>query len=284
VLAACTSAPAPGGAATAPSPSPSATASGSGDMTASIVQYRRDVAQRLVKIKIANGSGEDVQITLVRATLPGYETAPGRVRTTRLAAGKRADMPTQLGTPTCDAPISGTPTATVQIVSEGGRTTRATVPITDERDLIERIRAHDCAVERVKAAVDITVSDTWRQIGEGADAAVSGHVTMALRPGGGSARVTNLDSGLLLRVESGGPSGDDDATYTVDERRPRMEWDVELVGGRCDAHAVAEANSLVALNFWISVRDEEPAPVRWAPSADTLRVMVDALLERCESR
>ncbi|HSK96878.1 MAG TPA: hypothetical protein VK891_09705, partial [Euzebyales bacterium] len=252
MLAGCTSPSPAGGAATSPSPageaamapSPSPSATASVDLTASIVQYRRDVAQRLVKIKIANGSDQDVQITLERATLPGYETAPGRVRTTRLFAGRRVDMPTQLGAPACDTPLSGTPTATVQIVTEGGQTTRATVPITDERGLIERVHAHDCAIERVKAAVDITVSDTWQQVGSGADAAVTGHVVMALRPGGGSARITNLDSGLLLRVESGGPRDDDDPTYTVDERKPRMEWDVELVGGRCDAHAVAEANSL----------------------------------------
>jgi hypothetical protein len=106
-----------------------------------------------------------------------------------------------------------------------------------------------------------------------------------LRPGGGSARVADLDAGILLRVVTGRPNPNaTDAIYMVDADQPRAEWDVELVGARCDGHAIAESQRLMALTFWVSVDGGEAAPLRRPPTVEGYNTMVAALLERCEHR
>jgi hypothetical protein len=279
VLAACSTAR-PSGSASPASPSP-AFSRPPADLTATVVQYRRDAPRRIVQIKFSNASSEDFEITLLGAALPGYEVAPGGVRTNPLKAGRRVDLPVKLGAATCDSTPSETPSAMLQLVSDGGSATRIRVPITDDDGLIERVRQRDCNVQRVEAAVDVELSDSWEQTGTGEDAAVLGHVTVALRPGTDSVRITRALAGELLGVEVLTPDGDRALPFELNAPQARADLDLQVIGTRCDGHAVAEAKRLIAFSFWVSVDGEPEAVLRLEPDVDGLHTLVAALLERC---
>jgi hypothetical protein len=279
VLAACSGGQ-PSGSTPSSSPSP-AVSRAPADLSATVVQYRRDAPRRIVQIKFANASSEDMEITLLGATLPGYETAPGGVRTNPLRAGRRVDLPIQLRAARCGSTPSQTPSATLQLVSDGGSNTRVRVPITDDAGLIERVRERDCAVQRLRAAVDITLSETWEQTGSGEDAAVLGHITVELRPGTDSVRITNAIAGELLGLEVRTPDGDPALPFELDAQRAKADLDLLVIGTRCDGHAVAEAKRLMAFSFWVSVDGEPPVVLRLEPDDAGFQTLVDALLERC---
>jgi len=283
VLAACTTTP--DAADTAPSPSTGATAAATApppdDLTASVLQYRKDAPKRVVQIKLANGSSEDYEITLLDATLPGYSTSPGQVRTSSLRAGRRVDLPRQLGRPECGRRPSGSASATVQVVYDDGGTARATVPVVDDDGLLQRLWRYECDVERVEAAVDVTLSDTWRAEGSGKDAAVVGGVTVALRPGTRSVRITDAIAGELLGVTVRTPQGEPAIPLELDADRPRAELELDVIGTRCDGHAIAEAQRLIRFSFWVSVDGDPAVVIRRSPDEEGLRTIVDALLERC---
>lgn len=252
-------------------------------LTATVVQYTRDRPARVVQVKLANTSAHALDVTLLEPHLHGFVSADAPARTSHLKPERRVDVPVALGRPACDAPARGRSAVVVRAETADGVSVERSVPIDDADGLLERVHKLDCDVVHVEEAVDITVADTWERIGEGGDAAVSGRVSMALRPGGGSVRVADLDAGLLLRVTSGRPEpGDTDQTYLVDADRPRTQWDIELAGARCDGHALAESRRLMALTFWVSVDGAEPVPVRRSPDDDGYNTMVAALLERCE--
>lgn len=251
-------------------------------LTATVVQYTRDRPARVVQVKLANTSDDALDVTLVEPRLHGFATAEPPQRTSHLEPDRRVDVPVALGRPSCDTPAQGRSEVVVRGTTADNVSAQRSVPIDDEDGLLERAHELDCAVERVEAAVDITVADEWQRIGDGADAAVLGHITMTLRASSGSAQVADLDAGLLLRVASGPEPDSTDMTYTVDAEQPRTEWDIELVGARCDGHAVAESRRLMALTFWVSVDGAEPVPLRRSPDVDGYNTMVAALLDRCE--
>lgn len=266
-----------------PSPAPARTGHAVDGLTATVVQYTRDRPARTVQVKLTNASGDELDVTLTEPRLRGFAAASAPDRTSHLQPDRRVDVPVALGEPFCDAPADGRSEVVVRGTTVDGVSVERSVPIDDEDGLLERVHEHDCAVLRVEEAVDLMVADTWEQVGEGADSAVVGHVTMALRPEGGVVRVDDLDAGLLLGVASGRPEpGGTDPTYMVDADRPRTEWDIELVGARCDGHAVAESRRLMALTFWVSVDGAEPVPLRRAPDVDGYNTMVAALVERCD--
>lgn len=281
VLAGCATGSQPRSAATARPSNDSSWAPPPADLTATVVQYRKDAPQRVVQIKFSNGGGEALEITLLRATLPGYETMPGRIRTNPLKAGRRVDLPTRLGAPTCDRPVSGTPTATLRVVSERGQTTQTTVPIADDDGLLERLRRYDCDVERVEAAVDLELSDTWQKVGAGRDTAVRGRLTASLRPGTRSMRITDAIGGELLGLTVLTPEGDPALPVELEGELARADLDLDVVGSRCDGHAVAESQRLMRFSFWVSVDGEPPVVIRRSPDVAGYRTLVAALLERC---
>lgn len=254
-------------------------------LTATVVQYTRDRPAHVVQVKVENTSNAAVDVTLIEPGLRGYDAAQPPDQVSHLEAGRRVDFPVALGEPSCDAPARGGSEVLIRATTADGTSMRHSLPIDDTDGLLRRAHERDCAVAGVEAAVDITVDDAWRRIGEGAASAVVGHVTMALRPDGVSARVVDLDAGVLLNVTSGRPRrGGADPTYAVDADHPRTEWDVEVVGARCDGHALAESQRLMALTFYVSVRGAEPVPLRRAPDVDGYELMVDALLDRCAHR
>jgi hypothetical protein len=290
MLAACTAASGPDSAPASPapaSPSPGRTASAHpvDGITATVVQYTRDRPERRIQVKLTNTSEHALDVTLLEPRFHGFATAQPPARTSHLEPDRRVDVPVELGEPACDAPAGGASEVVVRGVTADGVSQQRMVPIDDEDRLITRVQALDCDVARVEEAVDLTLADTWERTGTGADAAVTGHVTMALRPGGGSVRVTDLDAGLLLRITSGRPEpGGTDPTYQVDAAQPRTEWDVELVGARCDGPALAESRRLMALTFLVSLDGAEPVRLRRSPDVDGYNMLSAALLERCEHR
>ena len=275
--AATASATAPAGAGTPP------TARG---LTATVVQYTRDRPARVVQVKVTNTADAAVDVTIDAPRLLGFDAAQPPEQTSHLEPGRRVDFPVALGPPACDRPGDGASHVVVRVASAGDPPAQRALPIDDEDGLLPRVHAFDCAVEGVEQSVEVTVDDGWRRVGSGADAAVAGRATMALRPGADlrTARLADLDAGLLLGVRSGAPESPDDDTYVIDADRPVLEWDLELVGARCDEHALAESRRLMALTFWISVDGAEPVPLRRSPDVAGYEAMVEALLERCDHR
>ncbi|HEX6255107.1 MAG TPA: hypothetical protein VFZ70_04790 [Euzebyales bacterium] len=252
-------------------------------LSATVVQYTRDRPQRRVQVKVTNGSDQPIDLEILDPGLAGYDDAVPPDQRSHLEPGRRVDFPVNLEEPSCDATPAPTSQLTLRVSTTAG-TIRQHVPI-DDASLLSDLHTLDCAIRRVEANVDIALGDDWRQVRSGAHAAVIGEVSLRLRPGGSSATVSALDAGLLLSVRSGDPSdGDGAADVTVDEEYPQQTWQVELIGTRCDGHAIAESRRLIALTFLTSVPGADDVPIRRSPDVDAYETMVAALLERCAAR
>jgi hypothetical protein len=254
------------------------------DLSATVVQYTRDRPQRRVQVKVTNGSDRPIDVEIVDPGFAGYDDAVPPDQVSHLEPGRRVDFPVRLEAPSCDASLAPTSQLTLLVSTTAG-TTRQRVPIDDDASLLPGLFALDCAVRTVEEAVEITLGDDWRQVGSGADAAVIGKVSMTLRPGGASATVSGLDAGLLLSVREGDPADVDDVSdHIVDPQHPERTWEVELVGTRCDGHAIAESRRLIALTFVTSVPGADEVLIRRSPDVDAYETMISALLERCAAR
>lgn len=277
MLAAC----APAQQAAMPSSAPTratATAEPPDGLSASLVQYRRDQARRVVEVKLANAGAAALRITLLDVTLPGFtETGPVG-RTTNLKADRRVDLPVPLGEPVCEEPVDGSAVARLEVSPRTGGTVRTVVPVDDD-GLLARLHGFDCALRRAHEVTDITLTPAWEPSGEGRDLTVAGEASVVLTDPSATVRITDVAGNLLFvavpETITPPPPVRLDRTATTATIR------FELLPARCDGHAIAEAKRLTTVAFMVSVDGAESVPIRRPPDDPGFDTLVRALNERC---
>lgn len=247
-------------------------------LSASLVQYRRDQAPRLVEVKLANAGTSPLDITLQEVTLPGFTGSGAVDHTTDLKADRRVDLPVPLGDPLCDEAPDGTAMAQVEIDDGSGGITRTAVPVDDD-GLLTRLHTFDCALRQADDVTDITVEPTWEQRGEGADITVAGEITIALTDPSRTVEIVDIVGNLLFVMipETVAPP----MPVRLDEETPKVRIAYELLPSRCDGHAIAEAKRLTTVAVLMSVDGQETVPIRRPPDDVGFDTLVGALNARC---
>ena len=264
-LAACGGGEGPSGAGAQPSPSSSLFTltpvplppepPPSGQLLVDIEQSSRDGAAHRFQVWVDNDT--DRTITPTRVTY-----ADGRFRTP-LPATRLREIPSQArrgfpidqpDRPACGERADGG-TLTVDYTVDGEQRS-ATLPVSDEAQVVERITSARCLELAVARVAHLRWADRVTAGGDGGVGSV-GTMTLVIRPTGDPGPTLVVDSIVGNPVLSPGEHGVYDAALTVTGDQPARRIPVPVRPTRCDAHAFGESGSFAAFAFNVHV-DGEP--------------------------
>lgn len=231
LLAACTGSPAPSPAPA--SPEPSSLPQG---VQVEIYQTRFDYAERVLEIRIANESDEDLDIVSASFESPRFATAATYRSSVVIDAGRTTDLRVKLPAVACDNDEDALDTVVLSW-RDGDGVTTASVEPDDPAGVVDRIVGEDCLVEAVDDVVAITPATELRVDGAGATSVAWVDLTLAPtgRPGG--VTIDQVGATVLLASASGldWPVG-----VTLTDTDPPRTVSLDLRPTRCDPHAIAE--------------------------------------------
>jgi len=240
----------------------------SGKLLADIEQSSRDGAANRFQVWVDNDT--DTLITPTRVTY-----TDGRFRTpldaTRLrdipSQARRGFQITQPDRPACDSTATSG-TVTVEYTVEGERKS-ATVPVSDEAEVVERVRSARCLELAVERVAHLSWADEVTASGDGGKGSV-GTLTLVVDTTGKPGPTLVIDSIAGNPVLSPGEHGVYDAHLTITGDQPPQRVPVPVRPSRCDAHAFGESGSFAAFAFNVHV-DGEPGQfvLRLGPTAAT---------------
>ncbi|MGJ7439565.1 hypothetical protein [Aquipuribacter sp. MA13-6] len=201
-------------------------APGTVDLTAEVVQYRRDAQRDVIQVKVTNGGGRAVQVGRVEVRSPTFAAPASADKDSTIGAGRSVDLSLPLAEPSCAEAGDGAGEHVAVLVVDG---TTVRLPVDDA--VLQRVRSQRCA----EAAVGDLVATTWQPGWEDAGV-VDGEP--ALR---GRLVLTPTSSSPVTVAVAGATT-----LFTVDQRvevtlrgGPAV-LDVVVTVTRCDPHAVAE--------------------------------------------
>jgi hypothetical protein len=231
---------------------------------AEAVQLRTDVAiGGQVQVRVTDTGDQPFTVTSVALESPGFTPVPPRPETARYAPRQVIDLPTPFGDPVCDTAAEPA-AARLTVVRPDGTTEDLRVPLAAE--VLGRIHAEECAVERVLAVAYIQVGN-FRDDDDGSSATL----TMTRRSGDQPVRVTRVTRSVLVE-----PSIDDlPVTLAGDVSTATAE--VSFAPASCDPHVLAETKQPYLFVLGVGVGDEDEVPVDLPidqDDADALAAMV----------
>lgn len=209
------------------------------DLTAEMVQYRRDAQRGVVQVKVTNHGGAAVRVQRVEV-VSGTFTAPAVAdKDSIVGAGLSVDLSVPLAEPRCvDVDVDVDVDVGVDVDATGGDEhlavlvvdgTTVELPVDDR--VLEEVRAQRCAEAAVGELVGAAWEPTWEDAGVlGGEPSLRGHL------------VLTPTSSVPVAVAVEGAT----TLFTIDERveaslagRPET-LEVVVTVTRCDPHSVAE--------------------------------------------
>jgi hypothetical protein len=242
-------------------------------VSAELLQYRRDQADRVVEVKLHNGSDKAVEVSRLQLLTPRFTgTAPLAPRFT-LAPHDTTDVRVPMGDSAC-----GDVNATAPVVRiwNSDDDTHVDLSASGSDAVLESIRAKECAVKAVAEAVPVRWDD-WRIQQEGADRVVAATLQVGPVASGHSARILSLEGTTLWSAVADALPVDLPAGETA-------ALPVIFSPQRCDPHAVGESKRGYAFEVRVALGSQSPdgaALVTLTPDEEARRVLERALLERC---
>ncbi len=252
-----------GGSDPAPQPPPRSAP----ELSAELVQLRRDEVLQRVEVGITNHAKVPVEIQTIDLRVPGYSGGGPQAKDEPLPPGQAVNLPTPYGEVTCpdtgDVQV-GEPTVVVQVrrVSDPTSYTVELTP-TDPRNLVRGIATSTCLTQRLTRAVALSFGP-WRRSGSG-DATVLHGILHARLTADTPYDVTQLAGTVIFDLLPGDPSASPLAHLTPAARRADIP--VRLRQSRCDGHAVGEVKKPYAFLVWLGPPGGEQRAVN-PPVAD----------------
>ena len=248
--------------------------------TATLMQYTHDEVNRVLVVKLHNGSAEDtVSLDSVEVEAPGFDNLDRLDVTANIAAGRTLDLRLPYGELNCDVSVDGAVVLRLGLPDASG-----TVDLVnpDGTGLLRRIHDDECSAARLREATLLRWDDRWRRTGSGEALVVHGTLHVGPVAAGTDARLLGVEDTVLFDARS--PAlpralGGGDA-FTVD---------VGFVPTRCDAHALGESPQ----GFQIAARLRAPGAasdgtddvfVPLVPDKAAQDVLTQGWLEQCGFR
>jgi hypothetical protein len=255
-------------------------------VTAQVTQQRRDQIKRVVSLRITVGGafvtgGDPMTVTDVRLDAPGFvrqRDVPWDHRPVLTQPHVAVALPVALAEADCASPPPGRPTGAIVTVSDG-RGGQRTFELTDLADagLLERIRAHDCAVASLQQRATFTLGSDWRLGRQGGRRIWRGSVDIARRPPlGQPIEVIGALGSVLVDFTPATP-----LPYPVPDRARSRLPIVASSSGRCDGHSMGESSKPFVFTLWVRADGVDVPLVLAVPAAD-LSAWWQRLAEACD--
>ncbi|HRD63507.1 MAG TPA: hypothetical protein PLZ93_19455 [Nocardioides sp.] len=238
----------------------------SGKLIADIEQSSRDGAANQFQVWVDNDTDRTITPTRVTYTDGRFRTPLEATRLREIPSqARRGFQIAQPDRPACDSSATGG-TVTVDYRVDGERRT-ATVPVSDEADVIERIASARCLELEIEQVAHLSWADEVTATGDGGKGSV-GTMTLVIDTTGKPGPTLVIDSIAGNPVLSPGEHGVYDAALTITGDQPSQRVPVPVRPSRCDAHAFGESGSFNAFAFNVHI-DGEPGQfvLRLGPTA-----------------
>ena len=135
------------------------------EMSAEIVQLRRDQVLERIEVSLHNRSGEPVTVDRLRIDMPGFRSMPAVAKDSPIAAGLTVNLPWTYGDVRCwpdRAPDVGPAAVHLRVHTDSRpEPVDLTLPGRDPDGLLQRIADRTCLVERVGREVSLRFDDSW---------------------------------------------------------------------------------------------------------------------------
>ena len=236
------------------------------EMSAQIVQLRRDQVLVRVEVSLHNRSGEPVTVEQLRIDMPGFRPMPAVPKDSPIAAGLTVNLPWTYGDVRCRpdrAPDVGQATVHLRVHTDSSpQPVDVTLPGRDPDGLLQRIADRTCLVERVGREVSLRFDDTWTLDRDQGRKVLRGTLLAHLKAD--EPRDVSEVAGAvmygLVPDESAGAAPDPLASLTPDSPDARVP--VMAYAARCDGHTKGEIKKPFEFLVWVGPPDdEEPVAV-----------------------
>lgn len=252
-------------------------------VTAEVVLTRqRDLVDRgFVNVMTANATQHDLLVVERRLTGPGLDAPPVTGRRIKIAAGRTIAVQVPYGNAVRCSDTAPQPAAlTISYLDAGAgagdtATREATIPLAGT-DILDGIRAEQCATAALATAADVSFTDT----------------TVAAGPNGDELRavmhvdLTDPSRTLTIGAAHGtilvAARRTDSDPVTVDRDHPHAAVPITFVVNRCDPHALAEVTKKYGVDVDLTIDDAPPVAVGVA--VDALVADLDAIVAACRAR
>lgn len=226
----------------------------SGTLIADIEQSSRDGAANRFQVWVDNDTDTPIRPDRVTYDDDRFRTPLPGTRLRDIPSQSRRGFPIyQPGRPDCDSSAtSGTVTVDYTV---GGEHRSATVPVSDEAEVIARITSARCLELTVRKIAHLSWADEVTASGDGGKGSV-GTMTLVVDTTGRTGHTLVIDTIVGNPVLSPGELGVFQADLTVTGDQPARRISVPVKPTRCDAHAFGESGSFAAFAFNVRVDGE----------------------------
>lgn len=232
-----------------------------GGLTGAVMQYRSDIASRVVTVRLR--AGADVRVERVELRPAGFTPSAPVVPGAALGAGTTTDVRVPLGVPDCRA----APAPTTALVTTEGTT--ETLTLADEHDAIGALHRAECAERAARDRADVTFDPVWTRSGD----RLLGTVRLHRRAGTEPVSITELGGTTLFGIT---PAPGSRLPLTLGPSAQDISLPVRIEAARCDRHALAESKRATAF----AVVTGEP-PVRLTVSPQDRVPLLDFAADVC---
>lgn len=127
-------------------------------LSGSVMQYRSEIARRVLTVRVRAAAPIDVRGLVVRPA--GFEPAEPVATEAALGAGNSVDVRATYGAARCDMTPTGAGDALVDVVRDG-RESRVQLPLEDTYGQIALLHATECAERAVRSQVEFSYPGGW---------------------------------------------------------------------------------------------------------------------------
>jgi hypothetical protein len=236
------------------------------EMSAEIVQLRRDQVLERVEVSLHNKSGGPVTVDGLRIDMPGFRVMPAVPKDSPIATGLTVNLPWTYGAVRCRpdrAPDVGPAVVHLRVHTESRpEPVDVTLPGRDPQGLLQRIADRTCLVERVDREVSLRFDDRWTLGRDQGRKVLRGTLVAHLKTD--EPRDVSEVAGAvmygLVPDEAAGTAPDPLASLTPgspDARVPVMAY-----AARCDGHTKGEIKKPFDFLVWVGPPgDDDPVAV-----------------------
>lgn len=237
------------------SPDVPAPAASAPEVSAEIVQLRRDEVLERVEIAVQNEGGEEVVVERVTLRVPGFQGVGPVPKDSPVPPGQVVNLPVPHGEVVCDERFRarvGEPQVTLRIRTEAEGSLR-TVRLrpADPRGLLPAIADRACTVSRVASEVTLRFGDDWRTDTAGGETVARGSIEAVLTVAE-PRQVTQVAGTVIYGLRPAGPGAPPEPLAALTPQRPRAQIPVVVESSRCDGHAIGEVKKPYAFLVWVA--------------------------------
>lgn len=246
-------------------------------ITVELLQYRRDVADRVLEVKVANAGDDDFEVAALEVVADGFTGSGRGPHESTIAAGRRVDLRVPYGKPECGTAENPAPSPSPSSVRVRLWPTGSDAPIEPEltagAELLGRIHARECADQYAREAIDVAWAPSWQRAGSGSNLVVDG--VLRVGPARRATEVVSVEGTTLFATQT------EALPARVEPGSPPSEARVTFSPQRCDPHAVGESKRGYAFGVRVRVEGQREVVLTVQPDDAGHRVLEDALLEAC---